>query len=231
MAVFDWIIMLAVAIITAPRAKPTITETLDSFYQCWDVKPWVFAEPGSFRPYHHWLKWCENSSVLKNLRNWHNAARTMLATHDEPYIAIMEDDIVFHTMAPIRVRQRILLGEQNAFSPYCSLVNRREAAPDGWIEARTEKAGWCGNQFMVFSRELLTKVVEQEDKLRLYSKGRDGSNEDYYHADYAVGRVVEELGRKILAHQPTLVLHQDAPSTNEANNRAKRVNKARLPAL
>jgi hypothetical protein len=225
--------MIAVAIITSPRPSPVnvLTITLDSYYQCWDVVPHVFAEPGSLKTRHQ-THWHNNPTCLKNMGNWIGAAKYMLTYVMEPYFAIMEDDVIFHTLASIRVRQRILLGETNCISPYCAQVNRREASLPGWIEARTDKSGWCGNMCLVFPRLLLQKIIENEDKLRLYSKGRNGTNEELYHADYAVGRVIEELGYKIICHQPTLVLHQDVPSTNEQNNRHRsHVNKARLPAL
>lgn len=93
--------MIATAIITAPRPRPTLEYSLMSYREAGFENPvHIFADgaPAPFRgPYAD--RWGSeiiiNPLPLGNLRNWISACRTLYQTTSDPFIMICEDDVTW----------------------------------------------------------------------------------------------------------------------------------------
>lgn len=88
--------MIATAVITAPRPRGTLAESLESYRAagfhggvlvCNDGPP----EPN--RP--HGTSYINNPTPLGNLRNWHSALKALVLTTKAEWVMVCEDDITW----------------------------------------------------------------------------------------------------------------------------------------
>lgn len=227
--------MLSVGIITAPRETSYLSASLDTYFQEWDIRPTIFAEPNSTGSrFDKYTDWVHNESRLGVVENFFKAASTMFYSTDTPFVMICEDDISWKPGSAKIVRQAMMdnqvgqfkMKQVGFFSPYCAKFNAYETLTKnspGWHEARRIGPVWCGNLALVFPRDSLALFV---DKYSDYQKFAD-----VIHSDLAVGKVMIENKLKLIAHMPTLVNHLGHISCNEGNNNnVARFSPARLPA-
>lgn len=94
--------MIATAIITAPRPKPTLEHSLISYRMKaqFENKVHIFAD-GEVQPFRsdYLREWSGSITInarrLGNLRNWWQAFMWLIAHTDEPWLMICEDDITW----------------------------------------------------------------------------------------------------------------------------------------
>ena len=222
--------MLAIGYTTAPRRNASyLNATLESHYENWDIKPHVFAEPGTEQVgISRYTLWHQNQVRLGIVHNWLNMAEQMLA--DEPlasHLMLCQDDIRWIENASQLIRrtlrcQKLLdidLAEVGFISPYTSKVHvSGRDHGKGWLPLRRFVNSWCGNLCMIFPRRTLAKVVHLREKVVEYAKSMS-TPEELLHVDYGVGKVVrEDLQLPIIIHSPSLILHTGEVSCSDRNN-------------
>ena len=229
--------MLSVGILTAPRPNNVsyLSESLSSYFQCWDIAPFIFQEPNSPKTrFDKMCHFCHNPHTFGVVNNFFAAVNSLLQLTATPYLMICEDDILWKNHAAQVCRLAMIDGlvgdhkmkDVGFFSPYCSKFNAYEQLVKnnpGWHQARKIGPTWCGNLAVIFPRKSAELFVEERDH---YLTVADG-----FHADKALGEVFIKNNLKIVAHMPTLVHHLGVVSSNEGNNNAvNQFHEARLPA-
>lgn len=230
--------MIDFGIISAPRPKAYIGESLTSFFETWNVRPHVFLEPGcsSFlnetKVEKHF-----NENTLGCVRNWLNAARWMLDHTESIFVGMLEDDIEWRDDSYNKisnllkilsgkivnnvVQSNLPLQKIGFISPYCSVING--PTKKGWQKpilygGRAKRKGLCGALCVIMPRNSLKLLLDHEDYfLERSSYNSGGRPRDL---DYAISETFSELGLMALTHNPTLVTHIGEISTHEGNNRA-----------
>ncbi len=213
--------------IAAPRDVNYISNTLESYFENFVVRPHLFLEP-NFDPFLHSSR-CDlhrNEQKLGCVHNWLHAIEWLLANTDSERIMMLEDDIEF--VNDPRVIDW-LKTDFDCASAYCANVNR--PVEKGWHESETDAYGLCGSLAMLFKRDVLEELYLNRTFF-IDAASNFGKIEKTLHLDFAIGKTLDHLGFKVITHNPTLVLHTGEISTYEANNtHAGKVNKYRIPAL
>lgn len=204
--------IITAAIITAPRDRFYLTRSLDSYFKVWDIEPAVFAEPNSRKDIR--ISQCFESDIPLGIEdNWRRAAEWSVG-QSRPYCLLMEDDIEWHSKAPIDLRQ-MMRGNtvpSGFVSPYCSLFN--QPPEKGWTRPGLA-SNWCGNLALLFRTEQLKLILEHELEPPL---------------DLALGHVCRDLGLDIIVHRPTYIRHIGEVSCRHGQNGLADL-EARLPCL
>jgi GR25 family glycosyltransferase involved in LPS biosynthesis len=202
--------MLDVGIITSKREPSTIGQTLDSYFENFTHKPFVFAEPDTLN-YRNQSKVFEhrNTDTLGCFYNWLSMIEKMYLWTQNEYIMLLEDDVIFQDNAGNNIRDFLKKHDTSplkstVISPYCSLSNRPEK--QGWQISYFGKIGFCGSLCLIMSRKTLGYFVSKKDVLIETSHG--------IHLDTAIGVVAGQ----IITHNPTLVQHIGLTSTWARNN-------------
>jgi hypothetical protein len=206
--------MIAIGIISAPRARPTIKQSIASFRNAGfagDVQ--VYAEPGSDvvvsnEVHYHW-----NETTKGNFRNWIHALESLLAAQTN-WVMICEDDISWAFNAAEILEYDLskfdVGGNAGALSLYCpirmSKVLERDYANSaplmhGWYGARLGKGTW-GAQCLVLHRYWAHKLLADKVLLAYLANARWEKNVDLIVAD-----TVNRAGREIVYRIPCLVDH------------------------
>lgn len=213
--------MLSVGIITAPRTPMYIGNSLTSYFEQSVIRPFVFAEPSTpsflneYRVDRH-----DNPEQLGCVKNWFNAAKSLLRNCDDPFIMICEDDILWRDGAfdSLMNLLKCLTGEIPVRWPLPSdigFVSLYRAAPyadkaSGWQPVKLRSCGWLGALCTVFHRSMLEQYVANEAQFYESSRG--------IHLDYAIGAIASSMGKTILAHSPSFIQHLGDVSTSASNN-------------
>lgn len=200
------------AFYTCNRQPAYIGQTLSSYFDLYDEKPYVF-EQESPEPYLNRTRVHRVATKATSIvENWLEMVEWLVSnTQDELYM-LCEDDILF--------RQRIDLPKlpTGFISPYCSTLNKNG---DGWHEPRMVN-GLTGALCLIFTRWNLEFIHSKADYIRIESKG--------YILDYAIGEAFKH--RQNLVHYPTLILHIGDVSCRASNNSPEnRTHESRMPAL
>lgn len=206
--------MIAIGIISAPRARPTIKQSIESLRNAGfadDVQ--VYAEPASDivvqdKVHYHW-----NYETKGNFRNWIHALESLLAAQTD-WVMICEDDISWAYNAAETLEHDLLKfdvgGNAGALSLYCpirmSKVLERDYANggaliQGWYGARLGKGTW-GAQCLVLHRYWAHKLLSDKVLLAYLADARWEKNIDLIVAD-----TVNRAGREIVYRIPCLVDH------------------------
>lgn len=163
--------------------------------------------------------------------------KTYLQESKEPFLMCLEDDIHIASQAPERVRQFMMHWNNDKigmFSPYCSLANstKEGIANQIWTQPLLKpKSLFFGTLFMVFPRESVQLLVDEEEKFREYSAEKIVDGEPRA-VDYGISKVLLENNLEIWTHMPTLVFHTGDVSSHPQNNVPKALSmKARQPAV
>jgi hypothetical protein len=229
--------MFTVGIISAPRKVNYISDSLDSYFREWGVRPTVFEEPGVINYSNHSkVSRCRNPETKGCVKNWLDGLE-ILAREETPWYMLCEDDIYWSPNSGQIVRAFVfsLNVKTNHFvSPYCSLINRPRGI--GW--GKPEKMiNWCGALCSIMSRPMVEHILTNKDKFL------DASRDEYFsdalkelvhhsnnlrHLDTAIGTMCAPYACH--THAPTLILHLGKESAINPDRRHKHLD-ARLPAL
>ncbi len=154
---------LAIAMIAAPRSRPTVDRSLASlrrggFTQSIEV----FAEPGTDVAPASGVIIHENPSRLGGWQNWRQSATWLLENSTSPFSMVCEDDIELAEDAALGLQHAIdtLPHDRWGFaSLYTPRWNLRNHSPvDGWQAVDLRQGGW-GSLTYCFTRESLESLL------------------------------------------------------------------------
>jgi len=205
--------MIATAIITAPRPRNTLYESIQSWRHdggftgpllvCSDAMPGI---RGTLLSVH------ENVPALGNMRNWKLALSMLVSQGDDEWLMVCEDDIVWAKGARDALdRELPALKESVTFSRAGGLslyLPRRHTKKmmrlrPGWHGSGLQQAHktW-GAQCMVFSRG---QALELLGDLKFGELTSDLTRDK--NIDAVFGRCINARGKEILYRVPCLVNH------------------------
>lgn len=205
--------MIEIGIITAPRAVPTITQSIQSLRDAGFIHPIeIFAEPGSEAPVCDGCNMHVNPTRKGNFKNW-VACLTWLAMqgHNE-WCMVCEDDIQWARGAWADLEHDLKTWKHNGRAGAISLyfpirmskvLENRYGAPlvQGWYGLNLGRSTW-GAQCMVFHREWAAKLLNERALKAFIDDPRWDKNVDALVAD-CIGRG----GKEIMYRVPCLVDH------------------------
>lgn len=204
--------MIAVGIITAPRAKPTLCASFESYMAAgFECQTHIFAEPGvQDFPQAANVQVHQNETRRGNFRNWVRALEQLLIT-SEPWLMVCEDDISWAQKSQ-RVLEEILPhwvhDDAGAISLYLpirmsKLVEPVYGAPlpRGWYGLNLGRKTW-GAQCLLF-RRAWAEALLQDQMLRDYIADPKWDK----NVDALVAEVLLKQERKIMYRVPCLVHH------------------------
>ena len=201
----------AAGVITAPRAEPTLGDTLASLKGAGFEDVRVFAEPRAVVPgeFSH-LPRTDRSDTCGAFPNWY-LALTELVLRDPTADAYLlcEDDVQFskglrgyleRTLWPAKE-----VGVVSLHTPSHFAVDK----PRGW---HAEDRGWgaWGAQAYVFPNRSARALLSDPAVLDHRGFGPDGGR---IHADCVVGAWCRRSGRPYFVHSPSLTRHTGETST------------------
>lgn len=212
--------MIASAIITAPRAEPTLTRSISSMAAAGFLRNvHIFAEPGTIVDSGYVLplacNYYSNPFKLGNLRNWVLALETLVAVTTEKWLMVCEDDIKWAARAydilcyDLERFNRMLPGA-GAISLYCpirmSKVLEQQYANGkdlqyGWYGAKIGKKTW-GAQCLVFHRSWAIELLSDPEFKRVISNPQFDKNVDAH-----VAQSIMQRNREVVYRIPSLVDH------------------------
>lgn len=211
----------AVGITTAPRQSPTLERTLATV-RAGGWQPVVYAEPDS--PVPDGVPVVRRAERLGAWRNWIKAAEQLLAA-DTSHVLILQDDVDLCGDAKAVVESADWPSDVGCLSLYTSAKYHREG--DG-LHAINLSNFW-GACALAFRRDALDAIVKHPKAAAWnMSAGRTAkSPEEIQQIDTAVGRILSDLGLKMMAWSPSLAQHTGDTSTisakpNSGNRRALR---------
>lgn len=205
--------MIAVGIITAPRPRPTLAQSFQSYeaagFKCLTH---VFAEPGSQDvPMAANVMVHRNTERRGNFRNWTRALEQLLMVN-EAWLMVCEDDIRWARDA-CSVLERELLNwthrDAGAISLYLpirmsKMIEQAHGARSlsrGWHALNLGRKTW-GAQCMVFHRSWAQALLQDQVFLDFLADASRDKNVDAFVAETLVRR-----GRQIMYRVPCLVDH------------------------
>lgn len=205
--------MIEIGIITAPRARPTITESIGSLRHAGfggDIT--IFAEPGSELPVCDGCHVMRNDHRKGNFRNWVAALQWCAVAPRHDWIMICEDDISWALDASATLRHDLSSWQENmrvgALSLYCpirmsKLLEKKYGTPlmQGWYGANLGRGTW-GAQCLVFHRTWAASLLNDKVLKAYLADPRWDKNVDALVAD-----VIARKGREIMYRIPCLVDH------------------------
>ena len=201
---------IATGIITAPRPRSTILQSLVSYRRAgWDNEVLIFAEPGKDQIAMDKVRMIVNEVRLGNLRNWARAL-AVLESKSPDYIMVCEDDISWCHDAPGHLQRALdsladgsLARQAGAMSLYLPNrhANRMKPLKDGWNVGGLGRGTW-GFQCMLFTKQQARNLlVAPEFRSILRDHTRDKN------IDAIVGQVLANQQLSILYLNPCLVDH------------------------
>jgi hypothetical protein len=239
--------LLSVGIISAPRRKYYLGQSLDSYFSHWDIPPHVFAEPDTPTKFLHHSRviWHQNKFKKNAVSNWADCLKWLWENTDSEFIMICEDDIEWRPGSSVELRSILLNGRVRLedgdtvnlhkvgfISPYCSEKNQWDLGErEVWTKPR-HGSNWMGALSICMPRATVERFLYHLNDFFFYSAWKAKEN-TYLHLDHAVGMTVgNSLKLPIITHNPTYVLHLGEHSTFPSNNDLGRcIPSSRLPAL
>ena len=190
----------AVGLLTAPRRRPVIRQTLDSLRRSGFDRIHVFAEPGSVvPPADPDVTVTVHERRLGNFLNFYSSLSVMLAENPSAdAIAVFQDDIQLAD----GLRQwcdaqfwPLDAGVVSLFTP-----RLHSGKTIGWSVLISGRERVCGAQALVFRRDALQRFLsDPQVMLRLQTRDQ--------HDDAVVAAWVAREGTGIAYHTPSLVQH------------------------
>lgn len=208
--------MIAVGIITAPRAVPTIARSFASYTAAGFAGPtYVFAEPGAHVDLPAANVHVRRNETRKgNFRNWVKALEALVAVSGDPWIMICEDDISWAVNAADILRKDLHDYKREAstgvISLFCpirmSKVIEREYSNgrtllQGWYGTRIGRSTW-GAQCLVFRRDWAVRLLADDAMATFIADPRWDKN-----VDALVAESINRKGREVVYRIPCLVDH------------------------
>lgn len=206
--------MLELGMITAPRKHPTIQQSITSLRNAGFIQPiHVFAEPES--------ACTETADVLIRYNperrgcflNFHHALTTLLAETSQPYLCILQDDILMGKNAWPYLRY-ILETSEKPFG-YYSLVSYKhdifhmKAFRPGWHACTLGWNSWGGNYVMMtpVARKMVQQPFYQRHLKHYVHQVRN------QQIDACVSETCLRMGLDTYLHTPSLSDHIGEEST------------------
>jgi hypothetical protein len=196
---------LAMAMVTAPRSRPTLAHSLETIRSAgFTTEVHVFAEPGCTAE-----QWDSSIAVVPHFNprrlgaweNWRQAATFLLEHSQAEFLVLCEDDIGLATDASAALDYVIShhppadIGYISLFTPWHNVLGQRVAP--GWQPLRIGFHTW-GALFYCFPRPSLVKLLAATANLPSTPKP---------YADWAISQACERLDLKCLFHLPSLCEH------------------------
>jgi len=203
---------IALGVITAPRAVPTITQSIESLRVAgYQGRIDIFAEPGAELPVCDGCHITRNTLRLGNFRNWVSALQALAAT-DSEWIVLCEDDIAWAHDAYSTLLHDLSTWQENmrtgALSLYCPIrmskvLEKRYGTPlvQGWYGVNLGRSTW-GAQCLVFRKTWAESLLKDKVLDAYLRDPRWDKNVDALIAD-----VIARRGREIMYRIPCLVDH------------------------
>lgn len=193
---------IAIGVVTAPRAIPTLGNTLLELRRAgFHGEIRIFAEPSSIVPNHPGIRTDWNSTTLGGWGNWLRAARTLLDETDSEFLLLCEDDLWLTRDASLALSHAIETlphSDWGYASLYSPVHNAATAIPVlGWQSWSHPEADW-GALAYCFTRQSLRKVVERRQGSPPPSRS---------DTDTLVTATLRALGLKRHFHVPSLCAH------------------------
>jgi hypothetical protein len=204
--------MIAIGIITAPRAVPTITQSIASLRDAgFKQGITIFSEPGSESPVCDGCNVVRNPARKGNFRNWVGALQH-LAMGPGDWMMICEDDILWSHDAAAVLSHDLSKWQGNtragAISLFCPIrmskvLERKYGTPlmQGWYGLNLGRSTW-GAQCLVFHRTWAAALLSDKSLKAYLDDPRWDKNVDALIAD-----VIARRGREIMYRIPCLVDH------------------------
>ena len=220
--------MIATAIITAPRPRSTLAESLGSYRRAgFDGEVYICAEPGVDPVVADKVHFVQNEMCLGNLRNWHRALSLLFTVTTDNWLMVCEDDISWAAKAA-----NVLERELNTIAAVPSFA--RVGAMSLYLPRRHSKhmkgirAGWnpgglgpgtWGFQCMIFSRAQANWLLNTQ-----HFKGYLADTKWSKNIDRIVGETILIEQREILYRVPCLVDHDLGDANSSLGYRDDRPN-------
>lgn len=196
---------LAMAMVTAPRSRPTVSHSLETIRSAGftgDIH--LFAEPGcgaelmnlSSTVVPHF-----NPHRLGAWKNWRQAATFLLEHSQAEFLVLCEDDIGLSSDASAALDYAISqyplaeIGYISLFTPWHNVLGQRVSP--GWQSLRIGFHTW-GALIYCFPRPSLIRLLEATAKL---------PSTPQPYADWAISQACGLLDLKCLFHLPSLCEH------------------------
>ncbi len=190
----------AVGLLTAPRAEPTIEQTLDSLCASGFDDAHIFAEPNAWIPsrFEH-SRITRRARRLGNFLNFYSCLCTLLKDNPcaEAFVVFQDDIRVARGLKDWCMKQLWPLGNGvvSLFTP------RIHAGIDvGWQIASPGFHRVCGAQALIFRRDVLLRFLSDPRVLQCLRHRRYGD-------DAVLGGWLSREGLGIAYHTPSLVEH------------------------
>jgi hypothetical protein len=211
---------IATAIITAPRPRATIAESIVSYRHAGflnSTRTMIFSDHVS-PPIN--LSCVDevivNSVRLGNLRNWAKALRLLYTRGDEDWLMVCEDDITWAANAAadlMRDLESLAASRRfetaGGFSLYCPINISRNLEQqsngrlaEGWHRGPRKGLKTWGAQCFVFSRKQAHRLIEDRQFASFLASPKWDKN-----VDGIVAKCVEDLGFDLFYRIPCLVNH------------------------
>jgi hypothetical protein len=208
----DGAVVIATAIITAPREKPTLLKSLASFKAAGFVRANIHAEPGCEHVIDNGIEWRQNEMRKGNFKNWVAALQGLMAYTDCDWLMVCEDDIswTYDAATILEYDLNRWQGDNRtgAISLYCPIriskvLEKQHGGRlhNGWYEMNLGRSNW-GAQCMVLHRTWAMQLLNDKVLAAYIKDPRWDKNVDAIIAD-TIGR----RGRTIMYRIPCLVDH------------------------
>lgn len=200
--------MIDFAIITAPREKETLTESVNSFNAAFPGETiGIFAEPGDYNiPANHRFHTSEEKYGC--FKNYDRALKYLIDTTKKQFICVLSDDCLYSSTAKPILYAAIDRQQKHyaAYSLFTAKQNIQGAIKIGWNEINPGWNGW-GGAFVI-----PTAVARQVIQTRFYKNHlvNYAKNEQI---DACMYSAFAELRLPSYVHNPSLIKHMDAQST------------------
>ena len=211
----------AVGVATAPREKPTLSACLDSlFFNNFEVS--VYAEPGSELPVGRPVRIVQNEKRKGCFHNWVSMLRDLLETNPSAdRILTVQDDAAFAPGVKSFLESQPWPLEPFGMVSLYTAGHYQSARPSGLIEIGGRP--FWGACAMLFPREVAEAIASHPlaDSWQGSKDKAAGRPHLVANLDTFIGRVLDAMGLKIGAFNPSLSQHVATTSSlrNGGNGR------------
>jgi len=186
--------VIATAIITAPRPRPTLHQSVQSWRDAGFVGTLMIFDDNSNPVVESFINaaaYRRNTKVLGNLRNWVLALETLVSETDAKWLMVCEDDITWAKGSAAALSHDLELFEKaatysraGALSLDCPVrvsndLERRRGAPlrPGWYLLNHGMKTW-GAQCLVFERSRAVDLLKSDSLQHFINTPRWTKNVD-----------------------------------------------------
>ncbi len=204
---------LALAMLTAPRPRPTLDATVHELrWGGFSAPLHIFAEPGCKVGKHAGLVVHWNEKKLGMWRNWLQAARHLLKETPAEHLMIVEDDVQFAHGAADSLRDALQTLPHDSFG-YLALYTPEHntwgnSIRFGWQTLGEGNICW-GSLALAFTRDSLRSLLHSR-AVNVHVRPNE--------TDYVIWQAAKELNRQIYFHVPSLCAHEGRHNSTVGNH-------------